>query len=236
MHKALIGAVAASGLIVPAQAKLWTPPAPAIIRSDADHKPFKAMLPGFCIPMVASAATVPVTWNPLDQSENVTLSNLNMTMTGEVGGSAGARATVGNSTGKWYAEFIHSSPDDNVSIGIATASWNLNSNPWLDTTSFVYVPQLGYIFNSGLVDSTDLTADGTRIMMALDVPNLKIWFGSAGTWFDSGDPAANSGGYTIPSGTWFPMASVAETGDYVTAYFSTASQSHGAPSGFSPWG
>lgn len=53
------GAIAgAASLIVPAQAKLWMPPKPAIIRAASLHdlKPVQAILPGFCIPMVVGAA------------------------------------------------------------------------------------------------------------------------------------------------------------------------------------
>lgn len=53
------GAIAgAASLIVPAQAKLWMPPKPAIIRAASLHdlKPAQAILPGFCIPMVVGAA------------------------------------------------------------------------------------------------------------------------------------------------------------------------------------
>lgn len=180
----------------------------------------------------------PVTWNPLDKSEDVTLSNLDMTMTADDTSTLGARATVGNSTGKWYAEFTHSSPGgDFLAVGVATASYGFTSTPGFGLTSFVYFPELGSVYhNSSVVESVGTTADGTRIMMALDMSNLKVWFGSAGTWFSSDNPATNTGGYTIPSGTWFPLASVNEGGDSCTAYFSAASQSHGAPSGFSSWG
>lgn len=58
-RRAIVGALAGAGIIVPAKGKLWKPEAPSIIRAaslrDIDDK--KAMMPGFCIPMVISAAT-----------------------------------------------------------------------------------------------------------------------------------------------------------------------------------
>ena len=55
-----------------------------------------------------------------------------------------------------------------------------------------------------------------KLMFALDMDNLRFYFGVNGTWANSGDPAGNSNGYTIsapPSGFYFPAVSfyVSET-------------------------
>lgn len=57
-RRAIVSTLAAAGIIVPAQAKLWKPNAPAIIRASTlrEIAPIKAMLPGFCIPMVTAVA------------------------------------------------------------------------------------------------------------------------------------------------------------------------------------
>ena len=49
-------------------------------------------------------------------------------------------------------------------------------------------------------------------MCACDGANAKIYFGINGTWLDSGDPAAGSGGFhgnwttAMKAGIWFPTA------------------------------
>lgn len=182
----------------------------------------------------AGGATV--TWNPLDKSPDIALSNFNLTMTPTDADYHGVRATSGKAAGKWYVEYTHASSSDSLIVGVATASYSLEGDIGSDASGFGYFPEFGDIFHNGASPETvSTTADGTRIMMALDMGNLKIWFGSAGTWFSSDNPATNTGGYTIPSGTWFPAASAQQTDNNVTAYFNAASQSHAAPSGFLPW-
>lgn len=57
-RRTLVSTLATAGMIVPAQAKLWKPDAPAIIRAATLREivPTNAILPGFCIPMVVTAA------------------------------------------------------------------------------------------------------------------------------------------------------------------------------------
>ena len=66
-RRAIAAVVAGSGLLIPTQAKLWTPAKPAIVRAeslhDIDKAAAKALLPGFFLPM-AVAAGAPANPNP----------------------------------------------------------------------------------------------------------------------------------------------------------------------------
>jgi hypothetical protein len=65
-RRAIAAVVAGGGLVIPAQAKLWAPPKPAIVRAesllDIERAKVKALLPGFCIPMVVGAAAAEPTF------------------------------------------------------------------------------------------------------------------------------------------------------------------------------
>lgn len=56
-RRVIVATLAGAGIIVPVQAKLWTPQAPAVVRAESlkDIEVAKALLPGFCLPMVVGA-------------------------------------------------------------------------------------------------------------------------------------------------------------------------------------
>jgi hypothetical protein len=65
-RRAIAAVVAGSGLVIPTQAKLWAPPKLAIVRAeslrDIERAKVKALLPGFCIPMLVGAAAAEPTF------------------------------------------------------------------------------------------------------------------------------------------------------------------------------
>ena len=143
------------------------------------------------------------------------------------GGGAGwdgsNTGTMGVSAGKWYWE-LFADTDANVEIyGIKSGVSHTDSNYVTETTA---LGELGYgiVTTSGNMGYPDgqsesygsaIDADD-KLMFALDMDNLRFYFGVNGTWANSGDPAGNSNGYTIsapPSGFYFPAVSfyVSET-------------------------
>ena len=229
------GAIAgAASLIVPAQAKLWMPPKPAIIRAASLHDlKVQAILPGFCIPMVVSAAAAATAdaWNPSDKNASITLSNSNRTASWSSGGFYAARGVTGKSSGKWYFEVTHTSSSGAAWVGVATSAQALNAYPDGSSTALALYLEYGEVVGSTTATYSAVT-DGTAAMIALDADNNKVWFGSGGTWFASGNPATNSGGLTRPSGTLFIFCG-GNGNETVTI---AATPAHSIPSGFTLWG
>ncbi len=225
--------VGAAGLIVPAKAKLWTPEAPSIIRASNVPEFSKAMLPGFCVPMVVSAvaAAAADAWNPSDKNASITLSNSNRTASWSAGGTYAARGVTGKSSGKWYFEVTHTSPSGDAWVGVATSAQALNAYPDGSSTALGLYLEFGNVSGSTTASYSAVT-DGTAAMIALDADNNKVWFGSGGTWFASGNPATNTGGLTRPSGTLFIFCG-GNGNETVTI---AATPTHSIPSGFTLWG
>jgi hypothetical protein len=73
------------------------------------------------------------------------------------------------------------------------------------------------------------------LMMALDMDNGEIYWGSNGVWFDSGNPATRTNpAYTGLSGYKFVAVSLGEPLSKVTAAFGPTFK-YTAPSGFLPF-
>ena len=168
------------------------------------------------------------TLNPLNSSANATLSEGNTKHTNDGGNDQASAATMGFANGKWYWEI---KCVDKAEVGI-----NLNSDILqLSNDSSVgfndaNVKATALVTNSA-GGSNDLRHNGSNesitsvsvsdndiINIAVDADNGKIWFGKAGTWFGSGDPAAGSneskdfsGEYT--SGNFITPVGLIATGD-----------------------
>jgi len=169
------------------------------------------------------------TMNPLDNyyaSTTFSEGNLKLVTPNPSGWNATNTATMGVSSGKWYWELLIST-DNNVALygiksGVATGEANYltetTANGDLGYGIVTTSGNMGY--PDGQSESYGAAIDAGDIMMfALDMDNLKFYFGKGGTWGNSGNPAGNSNGYTItapPSGFYFPAGAnfVAETVSY----------------------
>lgn len=202
---------------------MWTMP-PAVLQSAAP--------PG---PSV-------VTWNLLDKTVDIALTNGNLTAAG-VGSSAGqVRATVSHdSSGKWYFEIVvHGVVSSTPFMGIRPGNALGGSGPFDgggDYGVFMRSPNDG--FQNYVPGSAGPATGGTVLasdvfMFAVDLDNLKFWRGRNGTWA-SGDPNTNTGGVSIGSGPWFPWTALSTSGASVTGHFASADFSYAAPTGFSEW-
>ena len=149
------------------------------------------------------------TCNPLDQtntggsSATMAEGNLKWTSAGNNTSQSYMRATFGVSTGKWYWEVKMGASNSGrgFAFGVAGSEADMNagssgnmqdSDPnskWSNQDS-----GNAKAMKDGADVTTGLTAvtEGDIIQIALDLDNQKIYFGVAGTYQNSADPAAGS--------------------------------------------
>jgi hypothetical protein len=168
------------------------------------------------------------TWNPEDKGPSVTLSGNNLTATGASWN--GARATISNTTGKWYFEIAFVS-GTYVGCGVASAAASLTSEFSNNAQGWGYYSH-GWIANNGSASATSGYGAGTVCRVALDLGAGKLWLGAGSSWVGGGNPAAGtSPTYTSVSGTLFPIVTV-YGGASVTANFGQSAFAYSVPEGF----
>ena len=143
------------------------------------------------------------TWNPLYMPHtgvDPVFSNGNTTVVTQDNASdyLCGFSTLGMSSGKWYAEFKAVTTNNYPIIGITQSPMEHQYNEdWLGNDLYDY----GYIYNGNTV--TNGVADvgwgagysaGDIVMVAVDLDNNKLYFGTNGTWANSGDPTSGATG------------------------------------------
>jgi len=129
---------------------------------------------------------------------NSTFSEGNLRFNSETNGNkCWARSTIGVSSGKWYFEAQVQTAGNNCEIGITDRpSANLTNE--LGGRAFEYSYQSansGNKLNNGSGSSYgDTYTDDDIVSCALDLDNLKIYFGKNGTFQNSGDPTSGATG------------------------------------------
>ena len=141
---------------------------------------------------------------------NSTFSEGNLRFNSETNGNrCWARSTIGVSSGKWYFEAKVQTVSNNSAIGITDRpSANLTNLLGGRAFEYSYQSSNGNKTNNGTGASygDDYTNDDI-VSCALDLDNLKIYFGKNGTFQNSGDPTSGSTGtgsafnVTAPSST-----------------------------------
>ena len=178
------------------------------------------------------------TLNPLQKDSNTTLSEGNLKAAGSSSTdyNTNTRGTFSFSSGKWYYEAVCDSTG--VSNGLSMVGWVKTSIRFSDNPTGG--SGVGYRPNKG--DYVDFTADnttgkpttstGTVIQIAIDFDAGKIWFGSGGTYFESGDPSTGlNAARTFTAGT--EMAPVVRTlSATYTFNFGQRPFSYTVPTGF----
>jgi hypothetical protein len=133
--------------------------------------------------------------SPVAKDPNITLTEGNLKFTS--GGSGGVVGTQAVANGKWYWEVKAVDTGADCQIGI----WDTNFSSGFPLNQYVgqgeswgYINFNGKPVHNGSQGGAITTiGDDDIVMMALDMDNLKMWFGINGTWLSSGDPAAGSG-------------------------------------------
>lgn len=187
-----------------------------------------------------------VTLNPSDKSTHLTLSNGNLTVAPD-GNSSNhvVRATTSQSTGKWYWEVTAGGGSSGgTRVGIGPASFALdNSNLGNTSTSWGYGTTGSVSTNNGGAGGSFAGWNtGDVVGVAIDLTGGKIYFSKNGTWGNSADPAAGTGGLGPGSGglTGVTQFAIIEFGSggtpNATINFGATAFAHTAPTGFAAYG
>jgi hypothetical protein len=114
-----------------------------------------------------------------------------------------AASTLAFKTGKFYAEFKYLENDGHQLYGISTtdgAAELLRNGqyPGQTTTSVAIYASNGSVYeNNSATSYGSGFANNAIIMMAVDADNNKIYFGSNGSWYNSGNPSSGTNGYSF---------------------------------------
>lgn len=175
------------------------------------------------------------------KSTHITLSNSDLTATGTGGGGVGADQPVISSTfktaGKKYAEILVNPNGGFVEtkVGLTNGLPANYADPG-NTANAITHRRNGNIRHNNATLANALATEGVDpylAMIAVDADADKVWFGAGGVW--NGDPAANSGGYSVSSiGTYY-LLFCAINDDAGTLRRTSSEFSHSPPSGFTGW-
>jgi hypothetical protein len=130
-----------------------------------------------------------------------TLSQSNLLVTAGTGNLV--RGSLGVSTGKYYWESTATAITGTYwTMGLCDEKNTVHTLPYNLRTTGCYGNEQAYYktINGGALTAFDANGyDGATHthMLAVDLDNDKIWFGLDGVWYDAGNPATNSNGYTI---------------------------------------
>ena len=139
------------------------------------------------------------TMNPLVPISNISFSEGNLKASTS-STSKGARTTIASSTGKWYFENKLGSSAGNVVTGIAQ---DISNFTYVGSDLYSYGHYAGNIYNNGSTNTYTGTASNNDIVsIGLDLNNNKMYVAINGTWLNSADPSAGTGGFTITSGNY----------------------------------
>ena len=151
------------------------------------------------------------TWNSLDKTASITLSNGNLTAFANTTTFEGVRATANAlntaTGGKFYWEMNVDALTANTDIyvGVRSSSTAMTSGVDILSTAnhAAWRGNAFYFVNGWTAGSAPTTiAAGNRLMFALDIDNRRLWVGKNGTWNNSGNPASG----TNPSFSNMPLA------------------------------
>ena len=109
-------------------------------------------------------------------------------------------STFGVSQGKWYMEIKSKSNGQNCFGITSNPGFHALNNYYIGQTSFSwgYVEANGNkINNDSTVQSGNSFTSGDIIGIAMDLDNSKLFFSKNGTWENSADPVAGTGGLSI---------------------------------------
>ena len=180
-----------------------------------------------------------VTWSSTNKDADITLSGGNLVATGTAAGSVWA--TLSRSTGKYYFELTQGDDSGQNYGGIMGAATSFTDNAPPDVgTEADYSSGGACTVNggggTGFSGSNWVT--GSVLGVAVDLTNNLIYFSVAGTYQNSGNPSAGTGGTTITGGTYYPAWGRRALGGaslFVTANFGGSAFNTAAPTGYTAW-
>jgi hypothetical protein len=172
------------------------------------------------------------TWNPLDKSANILLSNGNLSTSDpyDIGGSV--RATVGKSSGKWYWE-ITAFGYSITAVGVGNSSASVMGTVGIDANGWAYFPTSGPVLGPKVTNNIVSAYAGFLISsypfvigVALDMDAGTVSF-----IYNNVDLGVAFSGLT---GTLYPMATEASASaiPLTLANFGASAFSYTVPSGY----
>jgi SPRY domain len=183
--------------------------------------------------------------DPANTNAGITLSNNNLTATGNSGvvNYSNTRSLTSHSSGKYYFEVTFTTfVDGNAGVGLLNASESVPTDFLGDTDNSIGYFGFGEMFFGGAQVGTTTAAfvQGDVFTLAVDLTNQLIWIGKNGTnWNGSGtaNPATGVGGISISAlpGPVFAAGNVYTNGNSVTFNFGATSFAFTEPSGFVSW-
>jgi len=171
------------------------------------------------------------TLNPLQTTSALSNGNLDASLNTAMG----TFTTFFPSSGKWYCEVkLTTGGDSGWRMGVIN-----DRNPGFDlgstSNSWAFLGD-GRLYHNGVASSYGSSvSQGANLMLALDIDNGKVWYGSEGNWFSSGNPATGANpSQTFTAGQSMSFAFQAGTGtnQVISANFGARSYTYTAPSGF----
>jgi len=141
------------------------------------------------------------TWNFLDRYYTQAIfSNGNATVQTPNASETYCTSNLGMSSGKYYmeVEIYDGSNRDNIGIVDSVATANNGSNNLYQKPKGYSYRGVGGVWNNDSQLSGTFSAygsaNGHKVMIAVDLDNSKLYFGFNGTWQNSGDPTSGSTG------------------------------------------
>lgn len=169
--------------------------------------------------------------NPVDKAATLTLSNGNRTATNSGGTLGVARSVTGRSGSKFYFEIESGGSGNN---GLCTPTKSLTEA--LDVAGGIGLSPFGAVTINGAAGTgTDPSAVGSTIRFALDLTTRKLWVAVNGGAWNTGDPAAGTGGDSFSAITGALHAAVQPGGSAIVRLLQRH-WAYAAPTGFAPWG
>ena len=175
------------------------------------------------------------TWDPLNKSADITLSNGNLTATLGPAGYASVRSILGVSSGKWYWEiaFDIDAVGSGNQVGVGDNAISLDFSLGSYSTGYTYKEDGEKGNNNSYVAFGSSFTAGDIISIALDMGAGKVWWAKNGVWQASGDPEAGANeAYSGIIGTIYAWITLAVATTRVTVNFGQSPFSYTVPDGF----
>ena len=176
-------------------------------------------------------------WNPSDKDPGITLSNANRTAQSASENNGGVRST--NSVGA-EARYVEIIADDTNGgsfrwkVGFATSGFSIFGDPGSTNNSWVLEGNGDKFYNNSFEALGSAISAADTVMLARNAAGA-VWFGSNGTWFGGGDPAAGtSPAYTGVTGSIFLVFGTSSTvaGTMQASIKANATYAYASPAGF----
>jgi hypothetical protein len=176
------------------------------------------------------------TWNPLDMTSAITLSNGNLTLTMTATANQGIRGTLSRSSGKFYFEYTQGAAATN-SVGIADATHVLTTGLGLDNVSSGYSTAGVIYYNTTLSVFVATYTTGDVIGVAVNITNGLIYYAKNGIWQNGANPSLGLGGLAyVTAAAVFPAWGT-PTANVTSGTVNVGAKafSYTPPTGFSSW-